>query len=141
MPKQAAKLPIQVLMLGWEYPPSINGGLGIASSELAQALSRRIPLRLLIPTRVPTEDPVSLAQEARPLLVSGSDKTASSPRSHLNPYADASKPGVYGKDIIQQTSRFSQKILEQAKGEIFDLIHAHDWLCFEAGLALKQQYR
>lgn len=31
----------RILMLGWEYPPSISGGLGIASQGIARALANR----------------------------------------------------------------------------------------------------
>ncbi|MEO1384603.1 MAG: hypothetical protein AAFV78_15375, partial [Bacteroidota bacterium] len=39
----------RVLMLGWEYPPYINGGLGIATTGLAAALGEITPLQLIVP--------------------------------------------------------------------------------------------
>ncbi|HAA11603.1 MAG TPA: glycosyltransferase family 1 protein [Cytophagales bacterium] len=39
----------KVLMLGWEFPPLINGGLGIASHGIAQALAHRTALSLILP--------------------------------------------------------------------------------------------
>ena len=39
----------KVLMLGWEFPPIINGGLGIASLGIAQALAKRSALTLILP--------------------------------------------------------------------------------------------
>ncbi|MEL6256017.1 MAG: glycosyltransferase family 4 protein [Bacteroidota bacterium] len=38
-----------VLMLGWEYPPLINGGLGLASMGLAEALSELTTVQLILP--------------------------------------------------------------------------------------------
>ncbi|MDW3648148.1 MAG: glycosyltransferase family 4 protein [Bacteroidia bacterium] len=38
-----------VLMLGWEYPPLINGGLGLASMGLAEALSELTSVQLILP--------------------------------------------------------------------------------------------
>ncbi|EQD60109.1 hypothetical protein B1A_10250, partial [mine drainage metagenome] len=32
--------PLRVLMLGWEYPPRIAGGLGKASQGIARALAQ-----------------------------------------------------------------------------------------------------
>lgn len=45
-----------VLMLGWEYPPMINGGLGIASMGLAKALSEEIPVHLILPNAHPEQE-------------------------------------------------------------------------------------
>ncbi|MEM8888241.1 MAG: glycogen/starch synthase, partial [Bacteroidota bacterium] len=42
-----------VLMLGWEYPPLINGGLGLASMGLAEALSELTPVQLILPKSQP----------------------------------------------------------------------------------------
>ena len=43
----------RVFMLGWEFPPLINGGLGIACSGLAKALSDKVQLSFLIPQAAP----------------------------------------------------------------------------------------
>ncbi|MEM6631853.1 MAG: glycosyltransferase family 4 protein [Bacteroidota bacterium] len=40
---------ISVLSLGWEYPPNIEGGLGIAYLGLNKALSKKISLRGIVP--------------------------------------------------------------------------------------------
>jgi len=40
---------MNVLMLGWEYPPHISGGLGIASQGLAKQLSNSHDIDFLIP--------------------------------------------------------------------------------------------
>jgi len=39
----------KVLMLGWEFPPVINGGLGVACFGIAKALSTHVDLNLIIP--------------------------------------------------------------------------------------------
>ncbi|WP_172674384.1 glycosyltransferase [Persicobacter sp. CCB-QB2] len=39
----------KILMLGWEFPPLLNGGLGIASLELCKALSRLVDISLILP--------------------------------------------------------------------------------------------
>lgn len=39
----------KVLMLGWEYPPVLTGGLGAACHGLAQALSQYADIELLLP--------------------------------------------------------------------------------------------
>lgn len=49
-------------MLGWEYPPRICGGLGVACHGLAEELAKRVSLRLIVPGGVGGEMP----EEARP---------------------------------------------------------------------------
>ncbi|MFK7969085.1 MAG: glycosyltransferase family 4 protein [Bacteroidia bacterium] len=39
----------KVLMLGWEYPPAMAGGLGVASAALAEALASRVDLQVITP--------------------------------------------------------------------------------------------
>jgi glycogen(starch) synthase len=39
----------KVLMLGWEYPPMVNGGLGIACYGLSQALASKTDLSFIVP--------------------------------------------------------------------------------------------
>lgn len=40
---------IKVLMLGWEFPPIVTGGLGAASYGLAKALSSFVDLTIVLP--------------------------------------------------------------------------------------------
>lgn len=39
----------KILMLGWEFPPVINGGLGVACHDLCQALSSKAQISMIIP--------------------------------------------------------------------------------------------
>ncbi|NQY11819.1 MAG: glycosyltransferase [Flavobacteriales bacterium] len=45
---------MNVLMLGWEFPPVMNGGLGIACHGLTQELKNMVNLTLIIPQADPT---------------------------------------------------------------------------------------
>jgi glycogen synthase len=42
----------KVLMLGWEYPPLVNGGLGIACYGLSQALADKTELSFIVPKAI-----------------------------------------------------------------------------------------
>ncbi|MEM1135433.1 MAG: glycosyltransferase family 4 protein [Bacteroidota bacterium] len=44
---------LKVLMLGWEFPPILSGGLGQACYGLANALSSRVALTVILPKRDP----------------------------------------------------------------------------------------
>ncbi|MBL7925052.1 MAG: glycogen/starch synthase, partial [Bacteroidia bacterium] len=47
-----AELP-RVLMLGWEFPPVINGGLGVACHDLCIAMSKYANVTMIIPKSNP----------------------------------------------------------------------------------------
>ena len=46
----------RVLKLGWEFPPLINGGLGIACLGLARALAKQVDLTVVVPKSSPEAD-------------------------------------------------------------------------------------
>src|SRR5688572_10468738 len=43
----------KVLMLGWEFPPIINGGLGVACHDLAAAMSDYADIAMIVPKATP----------------------------------------------------------------------------------------
>lgn len=45
--------------------------------------------------------------------------------------------GGYGKNIYEEVERYAMIAAEIASTESFDLIHAHDWLTYKAGIAAK----
>jgi glycogen(starch) synthase len=45
--------------------------------------------------------------------------------------------GKYGKNLLEEVSRYSLIGSILGKEKEFDLIHAHDWLCYPAGVAAK----
>jgi len=46
--------------------------------------------------------------------------------------------GKYGQSLISEVANYAVVAAELAKNENFDLIHAHDWLTYPAGVAAKQ---
>ena len=44
---------LRVLKLGWEFPPLINGGLGVACLGLSQALAKHVDRRVVVPRSAP----------------------------------------------------------------------------------------
>lgn len=46
--------------------------------------------------------------------------------------------GTYGKDLIREVSRYALVAGQIAKSKEHDIIHAHDWLAFPAGIAAKR---
>ena len=43
----------RVLMFGWEFPPVISGGLGVATLGLCKALAPHADMLMIIPKSVP----------------------------------------------------------------------------------------
>lgn len=46
--------------------------------------------------------------------------------------------GKYGKDLMKEVSRYALVAAQIAKSKEHDVIHAHDWLAFPAGIAAKE---
>lgn len=44
----------------------------------------------------------------------------------------------YGKNLMEEVNRYAEIAAEIAKNEDFDIIHAHDWLTYRAGIAAKR---
>jgi glycogen(starch) synthase len=42
----------------------------------------------------------------------------------------------YGPNICEEVQRYALRVVKLARSEEFDLIHAHDWMTFPAGIAL-----
>lgn len=46
--------------------------------------------------------------------------------------------GGYGPNLMQEVNRYAEVAAEIARNEEFDIIHAHDWLTYRAGIAAKR---
>ncbi len=220
---------MRILMLGWEFPPFIAGGLGVACHGLTRALDRkghevifvlprpidesqqRTHVRLLSPASVakagpvplrpvgaggpgatrpgasgdpgvapltsPDGSPISLerssvhavgasfvspypkaghavdrmmdAMRNRGAMTSASDAMAWFGGSFGGGVGDsaigaaiaAMKPmeagdSQYGGDLVADAERYARMVVALGYRESFDVIHAHDWLTYPAGIAL-----
>jgi len=139
----------KVLMLGWELPPRFSGGVGIVCGALIRALARR---GLEVTYLMPQAEPQSLG---RGLRVIGADRIATlGVASPLHSYAGSAPPvrvpseavppsgsPLYGADLLEAVERFSTSAIYSVVGEgvDFDVIHAHDWTTFPAGVELQRR--
>jgi glycogen(starch) synthase len=153
---------MRVFMLGWEFPPFISGGLGTACYGLTKAMDQlNIKVIFCLPT---TSDSnytthVKLLTPSSMLSAPGRFKnvvfrTISSP---LQPYSTSrsyqhhlsaekkrkaqsqsicSRSMDYSGDMYSEVHRYAAIAAELAKDEEFDIIHAHDWMTFPAGIAV-----
>ncbi|HEX5169620.1 MAG TPA: glycosyltransferase [Cyclobacteriaceae bacterium] len=186
---------MKVLMFGWEFPPHISGGLGIACFGLIRSLTKEKTQVLFVmpkasgdetgdatiinasdvgvpikvgkkndqPDRVKSKSQNGLRQET------SIARTISSPLSLYptspfevncpeNPAENDGRDsfndtileirhernglrysfsGVYGPNLPEEVIRYAEVAGEIAKRCSFDVIHAHDWVTFPAGIAAK----
>ncbi len=123
-----------VLMLSWEYPPHVVGGLGAHVAALAPALARAGVQVYVVTPRLKGGD----AEE--PLV-------APTRRRAMPPAVLRVEPPVNRLDNffadVQQTNlnlgEQAQALAARVGG--FDVIHAHDWLVAFAATALKRLHK
>ncbi len=152
-----AKLPLKrlvvlqkpkILMFGWEFPPHNSGGLGTACLGLTKALTRRkIPVIFVLPKKMPVSDgplkfvfPEKEEEEMifRQIVVNSrlSPYLTSSSYRALGEYSDENH--FYGPSLIDEVRRYALLGGLIGKRETFDIIYAHDWLSFGAGIEAKK---
>lgn len=164
------KKPMSVLVIGWEYPPHITGGLGIACQGLVRALiARGHKVRFLLPKLYGDEQtepgleliapvvPDDLSADERERLsrgleqlaeaavvvspydsqVLGSDERAGRGLQRVVPGATLPLEGGYGATLYSQILLYAELAGMLAARQQPDVIHAHDWMCFPAGLAAR----
>jgi glycogen synthase len=138
---------MKVLMLGWEYPPRITGGLAVAAAGLVRGVRENgIDVLLLLP---PAGRAARRAVRRREGL--GALEIVHAPEpprgswAAVDPYAPAPEPrskrradSLYGSGLEESVARYASAAAELARRRRFDVVHAHDWMTFPAGLAAKQ---
>lgn len=210
-PAPYIRSPMKILMLGWEYPPHIAGGLGTACQGLTTALAEQgVDIHFVVPhlfgdeqathmalfdsekrlatgspppdpgvqgpsgqdfvptTRVPAFlSPYWSPQQFKEALASITHQQVASlsPALRKDPIARAlidgeicgidlvsalehEQPTVrredganysrYGSTIFEEVERFTLQVVSRFANDDFDVIHAHDWMTFPAGVALAE---
>lgn len=130
-------------MFGWELPPENSGGLGVACDGLARALAQKNTEIIFVLPR-----PSNVASNMfRVLSVDGPNIRAKIIDSPLSPYMTSREYQLlgitgalaqYGHNLLAEVRRYAERARRIASSEQFDIIHAHDWLSFLAGMAAKQ---
>jgi len=133
-------------MFGWEFPPHNSGGLGVACEGLVNALSKiGAHVTFVLPKKV------EVSSSACTIVFPSDSESSFDVRyidSPLQAYMTSveyeehirkgGSPGVYGKSLFEEVERYGRQAGEIAKREKFDVIHAHDWLSFPAGMTAKR---
>ncbi|MBN2111882.1 glycosyltransferase family 4 protein [Candidatus Woesearchaeota archaeon] len=143
---------MKVLMFGWEFPPFNKGGLGVACYGITKGLSNKgVKTTFVIP-----KAPEDAHADHVKLVVASNIKNVSIKEIH-SPMAaymtnveyqerirhlllhgnEKSKDEIYGQDLFQEVERYALRARKIAENEDFDVIHAHDWMTYKAGIAAK----
>ena len=152
---------VPVLMLGWEFPPYFAGGVGVVAEGLTRSLARRgSEVTFLMP-----HGPERAEREGLHIVIpsaegeAGATLRVASLEGTLHPFSYAAGAGpaealaipgerrapsttgpLYGPGLLEEVERFAEACVRLVGKERvrFDVIHAHDWTTFRAGLALKR---
>jgi glycogen(starch) synthase len=169
---------MRILMLGWEFPPFISGGLGTACRGLTEALKRTDVQVLFVLPRSVESAAADVAARADAAATRSHIRYASSaPRAGqiefaavhsaiTDPYATSMAArteaaareararesdvgsgvrvmGVgaedgYEGDLVGKIQAYAERCVQMARRELFDVIHAHDWMTFPAAIAISE---
>ncbi len=117
---------MKVLMLSWEFPPHIVGGIAPHVHDLTLALAEK-------------------GHEVTVITRGDAQEEAVVGRKGIKVYPvapSAPQPPNFISWVMQLNLSLMEKAASLvAQGESFDLIHAHDWLVAYAGKGLKHAYR
>ncbi len=128
-------------MFGWEFPPLNSGGLGTACYGLTRALSKKGVNVLFVLPRVLNKKPDFLNLVSLDLPVIGINSSLmeySTSRNYPDILQKFPSRGIYGKNLFEEVYNYTQKAKKLASGLSYDIIHAHDWMTFQAGVAAKE---
>ncbi len=128
-------------MFGWEFPPFNSGGLGVACQGLTRSLSERgFDVLFVMPKRLDLVSPF-----ARFVFAEKDGVSVIPFDSPLTPYVTSGKygrnrgeGGIYGRDLFAEVDRYRSTGAQIAAEQEFDIIYAHDWLSFGAGVEAKK---
>ncbi len=129
-------------MLGWELPPHNSGGLGIACLNMARALSKEgVEIDFIIPYTA-THPQASFmnvlsATSLDPIYRYGGGAYESLKIFEKNIPTTDRKNLLSIRDVQKEYCNFVKKYLLTNSP---DIIHAHDWLTYEAGILAKKEF-
>ena len=157
---------MKVLMFGWEYPPHVFGGLATANFGISQGLHAQgdVETVLCLPHPFGDEDRSAcriVAMNKVPIAWRDVDYDyvksqvadvmdpdyyyrlrdhiyADFNYMHVNDLGCMEFAGGYPSNLHEEINNYSIIAGVVARTEDFDIIHAHDWLTYPAGIHAKQ---
>ncbi len=133
-------------MFGWEFPPYKTGGLGTACYGLTKGLARNgVHVTFVMPVApegaaaefVKLIGANQLAKKLKLIEVPAMLAPYGTAEGYAADYAPLNAKGLYGKNIYTEAKRFAKIAKAIAHKEKHDVIHVHDWMTYEAGIAAR----
>ncbi len=138
---------MRVLTFGWDFPPMKNGGLGVACFGLTRELvGRGVEVVFVLPKKQETiGEPTFIFADGEERVTVREVVSSLLPYHNTDSYIESveydKQSGVpirRRRTILEEIHRFAHQASLIAREETFDLIHAHDWTSYLAGVAAKQ---
>ncbi len=122
---------MRVLMLGWELPPHNSGGLGVACLQLCRTLSKKgADITFVVPYTAKHNFDFMEVVSAKIAHVSAI--TGAYDSAHFKEESEL------GGSVFDIQDRYVRAIENVVEDKVFNVIHAHDWLTFRAGLRARE---
>ncbi|HHY15506.1 MAG TPA: glycosyltransferase family 4 protein [Firmicutes bacterium] len=116
---------MKILMLSWEYPPKVIGGLARAVADLSQALVEIGHEVAVVTGDWPDCEPTEYVNGVRVY--------------RANQFFP--KPMGFLDEVHFMNYHLAQKGIELLNSDNFDLVHAHDWLVAPSAKVLKHAFQ
>jgi glycogen synthase len=131
---------MKVLMFGWEFPPLNQGGLGTACEGLVKSLiSKGIDVTLVLPQKQEVSvSGIRVLAPYKTIRINSTLQAYQTIESYDNMKENLSNNQLYGQNLFAEVLRYAEAVRDIILEEDFDLIHAHDWLTYKAGLLAKE---
>ncbi|GAC1386785.1 MAG: glycosyltransferase family 4 protein [Candidatus Saccharimonadales bacterium] len=127
---------MKVLMLGWELPPHNSGGLGVACYQMCKEMVKHgLSIEFIVPYTAQHNIDFMKVTAATPQHVNQVIRSGIAYDSYKFINDDGSEEWV---SLFDQHRLYEKGVEPIAKLGEFDIIHAHDWLTFRAGMKAKQ---
>ncbi|MEE9525184.1 MAG: glycosyltransferase family 4 protein [Candidatus Woesearchaeota archaeon] len=145
---------MKVLMFGWEFPPYNSGGLGTACYGLTKGLKNQgAGVTFVLPVSNPemkAEFVKLVSADVRKgmkkiginSMIRGymtSEEYSKEYSQAVLKYGKKKNIPLYGTGLFEEVKRYAVKAGIIAEGESFDVIHAHDWMTYQAGIHAKKK--
>ncbi len=144
-----------VLMIGWEYPPHNSGGLGVACEGISKAVvglqsqvyftlphafSGSAPHMQVLDCSDPSWELSGAAGMLPPFEAYATASNAKKQSSALSAFSDLS-PVIPQSEMEAKVAAYANMVTKQATTmqDKFDVIHAHDWMSFPAGIEVQKK--
>jgi glycogen(starch) synthase len=134
---------MKVLTFGWDFPPHTTGGLGVACQGLTRELAKEGVEVIFVLPKTQEVDGFSrfifadIEHMVRTREVASSIAPYLGPQSLVDIYDEYGIRKLYQSTLLDEVHAYAHAASKIAEEETFDLIHAHDWTAYLAGVAAK----